>query len=56
MEHWTECNTAIMNLQVMDALGVEKAFVLGPSQGGWITIRMALLAPDKVRFGPYLRP
>jgi pimeloyl-ACP methyl ester carboxylesterase len=24
-------------------------FVLGTSQGGWITVRMALLAPDKVR-------
>ena len=38
-----------MNLQVMEALGVKKAFVLGTSQGGWITVRMALLAPDKVR-------
>lgn len=37
-----------MNLQVMEALGVKKAFVLGTSQGGWITVRMALLAPDRV--------
>lgn len=49
VDHWTYWDTAIMNLQVMEALGVEKAFVLGTSQGGWITVRMALLAPDKVR-------
>ena len=47
-EHWTYWDTAIMNLQVMEALGVKKAFVLGTSQGGWITVRMALLAPEKV--------
>ena len=37
-----------MNLQVMEALGVKKAFVLGTSQGGWTTVRMALLAPEKI--------
>jgi pimeloyl-ACP methyl ester carboxylesterase len=47
-ENFTYWDTAIMNLQVMEALGVKKAFVLGTSQGGWITVRMALLAPDKV--------
>lgn len=47
-ENWTYWDTAIMNLQVMEALGVKKAFVLGTSQGGWITVRMALLAPEKV--------
>ena len=47
-ENWTYWDTAIMNLQVMESLGVEKAFVLGTSQGGWITVRMALLAPEKV--------
>ena len=47
-EHFTYWDTAIMNLQVMEALGVKKAFVLGTSQGGWITARMALLAPEKV--------
>lgn len=49
VESWTYWDTAIMNLQVMEALGVKKAFVLGTSQGGWITVRMALLAPDKVQ-------
>lgn len=48
-ENFTYWDTAIMNLQVMEALGVKKAFVLGTSQGGWITVRMALLAPDTVR-------
>ena len=47
-ENWTYWDTAIMNLQVMEALGIKKAFVLGTSQGGWITVRMALLAPEKV--------
>jgi microsomal epoxide hydrolase len=37
-----------MALQVMEAQGVKKAFVLGTSQGGWIVVRMALLAPEKV--------
>lgn len=47
-ENFTYWDTAIMNLQVMEALGVKKAFVLGTSQGGWITARMALLAPDRI--------
>ncbi|KAL8838539.1 MAG: hypothetical protein Q9170_002119 [Blastenia crenularia] len=47
-EKFTYWDTAIMNLQVMEALGIEKAFVLGTSQGGWITVRMALLAPEKI--------
>ncbi|ETN40070.1 uncharacterized protein HMPREF1541_04345 [Cyphellophora europaea CBS 101466] len=38
-EHFTYWDTAIMNLQVLDTLGVPKAFVLGTSQGGWITGR-----------------
>jgi pimeloyl-ACP methyl ester carboxylesterase len=48
-QHWTYWDTAIMNLQVLEKLGIEKAFVLGTSQGGWVTVRMALLAPDNVR-------
>jgi pimeloyl-ACP methyl ester carboxylesterase len=51
-ENFTYWDTAIMNLQVMDVLGVKMAFVLGTSQGGWITVRMALLAPDKVLLPP----
>lgn len=37
-----------MNLQVLEALGIKKAFVLGTSQGGWITVRMALLGPNTI--------
>lgn len=47
-EHFTYWDTAIMNLQVMDKLGIEKAFALGTSQGGWMVTRMALLAPDRI--------
>jgi pimeloyl-ACP methyl ester carboxylesterase len=48
-QHWTYWDTAIMNLQVMTKLGIERAFVLGTSQGGWVTVRMALLEPERVR-------
>lgn len=53
-ENWTYWDTAIMNLQVIEALEKRgeikgKVFVLGTSQGGWITARMALLAPERVR-------
>ncbi|KAK3116892.1 hypothetical protein LTR53_002262 [Teratosphaeriaceae sp. CCFEE 6253] len=48
-ENFTYWDTAIMNIQVLDALGIKgKIFVLGTSQGGWITTRMALLAPSKI--------
>jgi pimeloyl-ACP methyl ester carboxylesterase len=47
-EHFTYWDSALMNLQVMEALGVDKAFALGTSQGGWVVVRMALLAPEKV--------
>jgi len=47
-ENFTYWDTAYMNLLAMEALGVKKAFVLGTSQGGWITVRMALLGPDKI--------
>lgn len=49
-EHWTYWDTAVMNLQVMEALGVQRAFVMGTSQGGWVTVRMALLGGKKVCF------
>lgn len=47
-ETFTYWDTAIMALQLLDALGIEKAFASGTSQGGWIAARMALLAPEKV--------
>jgi pimeloyl-ACP methyl ester carboxylesterase len=51
--HWTYWDTAEMNLQVLDAMGIEKAFVLGTSQGGWVTVQMALMRPEKVREHSY---
>ncbi|GAB7366880.1 hypothetical protein MBLNU230_g1242t1 [Neophaeotheca triangularis] len=52
-ENFTYWDTAIMNLQVLEALGLGKRgegkiFVLGTSQGGWVTVRMAVLAPEIV--------
>ncbi|KAF1931222.1 putative alpha/beta hydrolase [Didymella exigua CBS 183.55] len=46
--HFTYWDSAIVALEVMTALNVEKAFVLGTSQGGWIVVRMALLAPERI--------
>jgi pimeloyl-ACP methyl ester carboxylesterase len=46
---YTYWDSAAAALQVLDALGIEEAFVLGTSQGGWIAVRMALLAPAVVR-------
>ncbi|QLH21917.1 alpha/beta fold hydrolase [Streptomyces sp. Rer75] len=48
-QHFTYWDSAIANLQVLDALGIREAFVLGTSQGGWVAARMALLAPDVVK-------
>ncbi|KAH6662393.1 hydrolase [Plectosphaerella plurivora] len=47
-EQFTYWDSATMALQVMDALGVTKAFALGTSQGGWMVVRMALLAPERI--------
>jgi pimeloyl-ACP methyl ester carboxylesterase len=49
VEHFTYWDSALMALQVMDKLRIDKAFALGTSQGGWIVTRMALLAPERVR-------
>ncbi|MGY1722715.1 alpha/beta fold hydrolase [Blastococcus sp. SYSU DS0533] len=46
---FTYWDTAIAGLQVLDALGIPDAFVLGTSQGGWIAARMAMLAPDRIK-------
>ncbi|KAL2173739.1 Alpha/Beta hydrolase protein [Thermothelomyces heterothallicus CBS 202.75] len=48
-EHFTYWDSAVMALQVLDRLGIDRAFALGTSQGGWIVARMALLAPDRIR-------
>ncbi|KAI1805633.1 putative alpha/beta hydrolase [Daldinia bambusicola] len=46
--HFTYWDTALTALQALEALGVKKAYALGTSQGGWIIVRMALLAPEKI--------
>ncbi|AEO67280.1 6acabc9c-fb0b-4ab4-bbc9-dc84dbd5645c [Thermothielavioides terrestris] len=48
-EHFTYWDSAVMALQVLDKLGIDKAFALGTSQGGWIVARMALLAPHRIQ-------
>lgn len=48
-EHFTYWDSAVANLQVLEALGISEAFVLGTSQGGWVAARMAMLAPDAVK-------
>src|SRR5918997_809173 len=48
-EQFTYWDSAIANLQVLDALGIPEAFALGTSQGGWIATRMAILAPSAVK-------
>jgi pimeloyl-ACP methyl ester carboxylesterase len=48
-EHFTYWDSAIANLQVLEQLGIDKVFVLGTSQGGWIAARMAILAPHRVQ-------
>jgi pimeloyl-ACP methyl ester carboxylesterase len=47
--HFTYWDSAIANLQVLEALEIPEAFVLGTSQGGWIAARMAILAPGVVK-------
>lgn len=48
-EQFTYWDSAIANLQVLERLGIAKAFVLGTSQGGWIAVRMAILAPSVIQ-------
>lgn len=48
-DQYTYWDSAHMALQLLDALGVDKFFALGTSQGGWIAVRMALVAPSRVK-------
>ncbi|KAI1385538.1 putative alpha/beta hydrolase [Hypoxylon trugodes] len=49
VEHFTYWDSALVTLQAAQALGVSKAFSLGTSQGGWIAVRTALLAPERIQ-------
>lgn len=46
---FTYWDSAIANLQVLDALGIDQVFALGTSQGGWIVTQTAMLAPDRIK-------
>lgn len=48
IEQFTYWDSAIMILQLLDHLKIDKFFALGTSQGGWIVVRLALLAPSRV--------
>ncbi|KAI1851953.1 hypothetical protein JX265_008241 [Neoarthrinium moseri] len=48
-EHFTYWDSAIMAVQVLDALNIDKFFALGTSQGGWVVARLGLLAPSRVQ-------
>ncbi len=48
-EQFTYWDSAEANLQVLEALGIDQAFALGTSQGGWIAARMAMLATERVK-------
>jgi pimeloyl-ACP methyl ester carboxylesterase len=48
-ENFTYWDMAITILQALEKLQVKEFYVLGTSQGGWIVIRTALLAPTQVR-------
>jgi pimeloyl-ACP methyl ester carboxylesterase len=47
-ETFTYWDSALVNLQLLEVLGVDRVFAGGTSQGGWIAVQMALLAPQKV--------
>lgn len=51
-EHFTYWDMAIVILQALEQLNVKEFYALGTSQGGWIVIRTALLAPKQVREEP----
>lgn len=46
---FTYWDSAVANLQVLEALNISAAFVLGTSQGGWIVTMMAMLDPTTVK-------
>jgi pimeloyl-ACP methyl ester carboxylesterase len=46
---FTFWDTASDSLQLLTKLGVDRFYVLGTSQGGFIALRMALLEPDRIQ-------
>jgi pimeloyl-ACP methyl ester carboxylesterase len=48
-EPFTYWDSAADGLALLDHLGIDEAVVGGMSQGGFVSLRMALLAPERVR-------
>lgn len=48
-QDFTYWDSAIAILQVLDELKINHAFAQGTSQGGWVVVRAALLAPDRIK-------
>ncbi|CRG88732.1 Quinic acid utilization activator [Talaromyces islandicus] len=48
-ETFTYWDSALVNVQLLEVLGVDRVIAGGTSQGGWIAVQMALLAPQKVQ-------
>ncbi|MEV6069353.1 alpha/beta hydrolase [Nocardia sp. NPDC052001] len=48
-EQFTYWDMAADTLSVLDELGIEKAVIGGMGQGGYTALRLALLAPERVR-------
>ncbi|MCC5950386.1 MAG: alpha/beta hydrolase [Nitriliruptoraceae bacterium] len=48
-ESFTYWDSARDLFAILDALGIERAVLAGMSQGGYLSLRAALLAPDRVR-------
>src|SRR3978361_2232493 len=48
-EQFTYWDSAVANLQVLDARAIPEPFALGTSQGGWVAARMAMLSPRTVK-------
>lgn len=48
-ETFTYWDSALVSLQLLEALGIDRVFAGGTSQGGWVAVQMALLAPQKVK-------
>lgn len=46
---FTYWDSPIAILQVLDVFNITNAFVLGTSQGGWVAVRTALLAPERIK-------
>lgn len=56
VEQFNYWDSAFMALQLLDTLGIDECFTLGTSQGGWIAMRMAILAPARVcNFPSFMR-